>query len=169
MKRTEKAGEPEGVGKPKGKRAAAPGKIGKGLTFNELGKESAKCGQIQKCMQSDCGESDAALTKSQESPDEPGECFALSKAGQDEHDRIVADLVRESLLHAPKRIVITKPGDLKILDDLHRRATGRTRPDAGEGGGAPRFVVNVGFLASLDRHEPVTMDETPILQDVDPE
>ena len=78
----------------------------------------------------------------------------------------LAGLAIESMKGAPKKILISKVGDLKILDDLFRRAQGIT---GGGGNDRPGNLIQVNILSDIGKERPenVRVITSPITEPVD--
>jgi hypothetical protein len=78
----------------------------------------------------------------------------------------LAGLAIESMKGAPKKILISKVGDLKILDDLFRRAQGIT---GGGGNDRPGNLIQVNILSDIGKERPenVRVVTSPIAEPVD--
>ena len=79
----------------------------------------------------------------------------------------LAELCQETIKGAPKKLLLQKPSDLKLVDDLMRRANGVAGTNAGSS--HPGNLVQINFLDSIGKERPenVRVVTSPFPQEVD--
>lgn len=82
-------------------------------------------------------------------------------------NRQLAELCVETLKGAPKKLLLQKPSDLKLVDDLMRRANGVAGANAGSS--HPGNLVQINFLDSIGKERPenIRVTTSPFPQDVE--
>jgi len=152
------------------------GKFLKAKDRGNVGHREKRCSKklpTESSMQAEAPISDPApMTASPEPEPDEAKPPALRQSAQDEHDLRIAEITQAAVerVHKLGTLGVTRLSDLKICDDLHRRATGRTGST-----GMIRPVIAVGFLGEVgsgfrpDRQESVRDEGSEKLQVVDVE
>lgn len=92
---------------------------------------------------------------------------AIGPAAMAEWNRQLAELCQSTMKGAPKKLLLQKPSDLKLVDDLMRRANGVAGANAGSS--HPGNLVQINFLDSIgkERQENIRVVTSPFPQDDD--
>lgn len=92
---------------------------------------------------------------------------AIGPAAMAEWNRQLAELCQETIKGAPKKLLLQKPSDLKLVDDLMRRANGVAGSNGG--GDRPGHLVQINFLDSIGKERPenIRVVTSPFPQDDD--
>ena len=92
---------------------------------------------------------------------------AIGPAAMADWNRKLAELCVETLKGSPKKLLLQKPSDLKLVDDLMRRANGVAGSNAGSS--HPGNLVQINFLDSIGKERPenIRVVTSPFPQDVE--
>lgn len=163
-------GKPRKIGRPLGakNKVKKPTKLVRNCSGNEAGKGSGKViGEKTKQLRPrdlpdaravGAGKSDLGRSVSS----------AIGPDAMAEWDRQLAELCVETIKGAPKKLLLQKPSDLKLVDDLMRRANGVAGANAGADRG-PGHLVQINFLDSVGKERPenIRVVTSPFPQDDD--
>lgn len=113
------------------------------------------------------GLQDAGEGKTEKRGGELSVSNAIGPAAMADWNRQLAELCQETIKGAPKKLLLQKPSDLKLVDDLMRRANGVAGSNAGSS--HPGHLVQINFLDSIGKERPenVRVTTSPFPQDVE--
>lgn len=146
-------------------------KIGRPAGVKDAGKQAGKEKKDSSIRKSNSKETNGLSIRKSNLSEKGGEAGSVSSAigpaAMADWNRQLAELCQETIKGAPKKLLLQKPSDLKLVDDLMRRANGVAGSNAGSN--HPGSLVQINFLSDVGKERPenVRVTTSPFPQDDD--